>query len=43
VWSWHPLLVSSRRRRADPNRDEMPPYSPAMVTRRIRRQGATVI
>jgi hypothetical protein len=38
VWSWHPLLVSSWRRRSRPNRVDQP-YSPMTVTTRIRSPG----
>jgi len=39
VWSWHPLLVSSRRRCCEPNRARKAVNSPMTVTRRIRRRG----
>jgi hypothetical protein len=39
VWSWHPLLVSSRRRFAKLNRAMRAANSPAMEARRIRLQG----
>ena len=39
VWSWHPLLVSSRRRFAKSNRASCAVNSLATVTRRIRRRG----
>jgi hypothetical protein len=39
VWSWHPLLVSSRRRCCEPNRARKTVNPPMTVTRRIRRRG----
>jgi hypothetical protein len=39
VWSWHPLLVSSRRRFFEPNRVRNSFNPPMTVTRRIRRRG----
>jgi hypothetical protein len=39
VWSWHPLLVSSRRRFCEPNRVRQSLHPPTTVTRRIRRRG----
>jgi hypothetical protein len=39
VWSWHPLLVSSRRRFCEPDRVQQIVNSPTTVTRRIRRRG----
>jgi hypothetical protein len=39
VWSWHPLLVSSRRRCFGPNRARKTFNPPMTVTRRIRRRG----
>jgi hypothetical protein len=42
VWSWHPLLVSSRRRLSEPDRALKTLNPPATVTIRIRRRGATV-
>jgi hypothetical protein len=39
VWSWHPLLVSSRWRCFEPNRVQGIVNPPATVTRRIRRRG----
>jgi|GraSoiStandDraft_36_1057302.scaffolds.fasta_scaffold410691_1 hypothetical protein len=39
VWSWHPWLVSSRRRFAKLNRAMRAANSPATVARRIRRRG----
>ena len=43
VWSWRPLLVSSRRRCCEPNRAYKIFNPPATVTRRIRRRGERVI
>src|SRR6266702_4471715 len=39
VWSWHPLLVSSWRRRVGPTGLQQTINSPTTVTRRIRRRG----
>jgi hypothetical protein len=39
VWSWHPLLVSSRRRHVGPTGRGHAVNSPMTVTRRIRRRG----
>jgi hypothetical protein len=39
VWSWHPLLVSNRRRCCEPNRVRKTFNPPMTVTRRIRRRG----
>ena len=39
VWSWHPLLVSSRRRCCEPDRVCKTVNSLMTVTRRIRRRG----
>ena len=39
VWSWHPLLVPSWRRRSQPNRARSAANSPMTETRRIRRRG----
>jgi hypothetical protein len=39
VWSWHPLLVSSRRRFAKPNRATRAANSPATEARGIRLRG----
>jgi hypothetical protein len=39
VWSWHPLLVSSRRRFFEPDRVQKTFDPPMTVTRRIRRRG----
>jgi hypothetical protein len=39
VWFWHPLLVSSRRRRVGPTGRGYSVNSPTTVTRRIRRRG----
>src|SRR5467141_1708543 len=39
VWSWHPLLVSSRRRLYRPDRVRQNLNPPMTVTRRIRRRG----
>src|SRR6266404_5117430 len=39
VWSWHPLLVSSRRRFFGPDRARKTLDPPTTVTRRIRRRG----
>src|SRR5882724_3999441 len=39
VWSWHPLLVSSRRRRVDPTGFRQSFNPPATEARRIRLQG----
>ena len=39
VWSWHPLLVSSRRRQCWPNRVRQNLNPLTTVTRRIRRRG----
>ena len=39
VWSWHPLLVSSRRRPVGPTGCGHVVNSPATVARRIRRRG----
>jgi len=39
VWSWHPLLVSSWRRRVGPTGRGYAVNSPTTVTRRIRRRG----
>jgi hypothetical protein len=39
VWSWHPLLVSNRRRCCEPNRARQNLNPPMTVTRRIRRRG----
>jgi len=39
VWSWHPLLVSSRRRCGEPDRVRQNLNPPMTVTRRIRRRG----
>jgi len=39
AWSWHPLLVSSRRRRCEPNRGRKTFNPPATVTIRLRRRG----
>jgi hypothetical protein len=39
VWSWHPLLVSSRRRCCEPNRARKTFNPLTTVTRRIRRRG----
>src|SRR5260370_35779623 len=39
VWSWHPLLVSSRRRRCQPDRVWQHLNPLTTVTRRIRRRG----
>ena len=43
VWSWHPLLVSSRRRRVGPTGRGHVVNSPATVARRIRRRGELAI
>jgi hypothetical protein len=43
VWSWHPLLVSSRRRPVDPTGRGHVVNSPATVARRIRRRGEYAI
>src|SRR5258705_12475479 len=43
VWSWHPWLVSSRRRFAKLNRAMRAANSPATEARRIRLRGATVL
>jgi hypothetical protein len=43
VWSWHPLLVSSRRRRASPTGFGHVVNSPATEARRIRLRGEYAI
>jgi hypothetical protein len=43
VWSWHPLLVSSRRRYVGPTGRRYAINSPATVARRIRRRGELAI
>ena len=43
VWSWHPLLVSSRRRCVGPTGRGHVVNSPMTVARRIRRRGERVI
>jgi hypothetical protein len=43
VWSWHPLLVSSRRRCVGPTGRGHVINSPATVARRIRRRGELAI
>src|ERR1700737_4492288 len=43
VWFWHPLLVSSWRRRVGPTGCGYAVNSPATVTRRIRRRGERAI
>jgi hypothetical protein len=39
VWSWHPLLVSSRRSFGRPDRAQTKTYSPTTVARGIRAPG----
>jgi hypothetical protein len=39
VWSWHPLLVSSWRRRSRPDRARTSPNPPTTVTKGIRSPG----
>src|SRR6266700_1069457 len=43
VWSWHPLLVSSWRRRVGPTGRRLAVNSPTTVARRIRRRGELAI
>src|SRR6267143_3808216 len=43
VWFWHPLLVSSWRRRVDPTGFRQSFNPSATVTRRIRRRGERAI
>ena len=43
VWSWRPLLASSRRRCCELNRGRKTVNSPTTVTRRIRRRGERAI
>jgi len=43
VWSWHPLLMSSLRRRVGPNRARTSLNPQMTVTRRIRRRGERAI
>src|SRR3981081_4851242 len=43
VWFWHPLLVSSWRRRVDPTGFRQAFNPSATVTRRIRRRGERAI
>src|SRR6266700_1248512 len=43
VWSWHPLLVSSRRRRVGPTGKGHVVNSPATEARRIRLRGEYAI
>ena len=43
VWSWHPLLVSSRRRSCEPNRARQTINSSATEARRIRLRGEHAI
>jgi hypothetical protein len=43
VWSWRPLLASSRRRRVNPTGSDKTFNPPMTVTRRIRRRGERAI